>query len=249
MINRTFFRLVSVTSLLVSVHVSADVKARAVINAVEAAVLSSELATRVESLPVRPGERFAKGDLLVSLDCRLFKAQGRKVSVDVEAARLKRDNAKELKRLNSIGELDVALAQSAYEQSLSEHRMARLNIERCDIQAPWDGAVVELFVNAHESVRQQQKLIQVVASQRQEAEIVVPAGWLEWLEIGQVVRLQVDDRDLEVTAEVSAIIPLIDAVSQTVLLRAELPYNAMLIPGMSATAVFKKLRNEETLAD
>ncbi len=216
----------------------AESAAQAVIKALDRAVLSGELAARVKQLPLRPGEAFAAGDALVVLDCDLYQAQADKVSAEVRAAKIKRDNARELKALNSIGELDVALAQSEYAQSLAELRIARLNTERCIIKAPWDGRVVSVQVNAHENIRQQQELIEIVADRQLEAEVVVPAAWLNWLAPGQPIHLRVDDRDELVEAEISAIIPAIDAVSQTVLLRATLAQNTQLIPGMSATAIF-----------
>lgn len=216
----------------------ADYEARAVIKAVDRAVLSGELAAKVEQLPLRPGDAFAKGDVLVALDCALYQAQADKVAAEVRAAKIKSDNARELKALNSIGELDVALARSEYAQSLAELRISRLNTERCTIKAPWDGRVVSLRVNAQENIRQQQELIEIVGDRQLEAEIVVPAAWLVWLLPGQAIQLQVDDRAEPASAEISAIIPAIDAVSQTVLLRATLAQDTQLIPGMSATAVF-----------
>lgn len=224
--------------LLAPIAAQAEFEARAVIKALDRAVLSGELAAKVARLPLRPGDAFTAGDALVELDCALYQAQADKVSAEVRAAKIKRDNARELKALNSIGELDVALAQSEYAQSLAELRIARLNTERCTIKAPWDGRVVSVQVNAHENIRQQQELIEIVGDRQLEAEIVVPAAWLNWLAVGQSVSLLVDDRTEPASAEVSAIIPAIDAVSQTVLLRATLSPDTELIPGMSATAVF-----------
>ena len=224
--------------LLLPAAARAEYEARAVIKALDRAVLSGELAAKVENLPLRPGDTFIKGESLVELDCGLYQAQADKVYAEVRAAKIKRDNARELNALNSIGEMDVALAQSEYAQSLAELRIARLNTERCTITAPWDGRVVSVQVNAHENIRQQQELIEIIGDRQLEAEIVVPAAWLSWLAPGQAIQLQVDDRAEPASAEISAIIPAIDAVSQTVLLRAMLAQDNQLIPGMSATAVF-----------
>lgn len=226
--------------LLASGTVSADgLEARAVIKAIDRAVLSGELAARVASLPLRPGDAFQKGDLLVELDCRLYKAQEAKVAAEIKAARSKRDNARQLKALNSIGELDVALAQSELEQALAEGRIAHLNTQRCRIHAPWNGRVVNLLVNAQENIRVQQELIEIVDDGQLEAEVVVPSAWLAWLEPGQALSFMADDVERQVDAHITAISPAIDAVSQTVLLRAELPTHSGLIPGMSATARFE----------
>lgn len=220
------------------VSVGADYEARAIINAIDRAVLSGEVAAKVRRLPLRPGDPFAKGDLLVSLDCRLYKAQTAKVTAEVKVARITRDNAQDLKALNSIGELDVALAQSEYEQSLAELKISKLNAERCDIHAPWGGHVVSLLVNAHENIRQQQALIEIVGDRQLEAEVVVPAAWLSWIKPGISLQLFVDDVAVQVAATVAAITPAIDTVSQTVIVRLALPDDSNLIPGMSAIARF-----------
>ncbi|GAA3700121.1 hypothetical protein GCM10022421_03190 [Oceanisphaera sediminis] len=213
-------------------------KARAVINAWDRAVLSGELAARITSLPKRPGESFNKGDLLVGLDCALYEAQAGKVAAEHTAARVKLDNARQLNELRSIGSLDVALAQSEYAQTQAELRIARINTQRCRIKAPYNGKVVTVLVNQHENIRQQQELIEIVADQRLEAEVVVPATWLSWLQPAMPLTLQIDETGARVEATIAAISPAIDPVSQTLLLRAELTPSAALMPGMSATAYF-----------
>lgn len=225
-------------SVFSSVLSAQTYEARAVITAADRAVLSGELAAKVATLPFKVGDRFNQGDILVGLDCSLYEAQKSKVSAEVRAARIKRDNARELSALNSIGELDVALAQSEYAQALAELKIADLNTDRCDIRAPWNGRVVNVMTRAHENIRQQQELIEVVADQQLEAEVVVPAAWLAWLRPEMPLSISIDE--LAVTAEgtVAAISPAIDAVSQTVLLRATLQSNSSLIAGMSATAIF-----------
>ena len=220
------------------VSFAADYDARAIINAVDRAILSGEVAAKVNNLPLRPGDAFAKGDLLVALDCRLYKAQSAKVAAEVREARIARNNAQDLKALNSIGELDVALARSAYAQSLAELSIAKLNTERCNIHAPWAGHVVGLMVNAHENIRQQQALIEIVGNRQLEAEVVVPAAWLSWLKLDTPLQLLVDDISVQVAATVAAITPAIDTVSQTVVVRLALPDDSNLIPGMSAIARF-----------
>ena len=216
----------------------AEYEARAVVQAVNHAELSSELAGRITRLPHRMGEAFRKGDVLVGLDCQLYEAQASKVAAELDAARVKLESSAELKALNAIGDMDVALAESEFAQSRAELSIARINTRRCDIHAPWDGRVAELRVSRHENVKQQQPLILIVDDSSLEAEVVVPAAWLAWLESGQAVELRAESLGVTAEATVSAISPAIDAVSQTVLLRATLAPDTALVPGITATAVF-----------
>lgn len=217
---------------------AADNEARAVIKALDRALLSSELAGRVTSLPRRAGDAFKKGDLLVALDCDLYQAQAAKVAAEHKGARLKMENARQLKELRSIGALEVTMAESDFAQTQAALRIAQLNAERCSIRAPWPGRVVAVHVNPYENVRQQQELIEIINDRQFEAEVVVPANWMRWLKPGTPLELRVDETGTTASAKVTAITPAIDAVSQTVVLRATLADGSQLIPGMSATAAF-----------
>ncbi|WP_027859802.1 efflux RND transporter periplasmic adaptor subunit [Marinobacterium jannaschii] len=225
-------------ALLFSAQATAALEARAVVKSLDRAILSGELAAKVIALPKRAGERFRKGDLLVGLNCDLYEAQAEKVGAENKVAEIKLKNAQQLNELASIGALDVALAQSEFEQTRAELKIARLNTKRCSIRAPYSGRVVSLLVNRHENIRQQQELIEIVADKRLEAELVVPAVWMKWLRAGMNLRMKIDETGGELKASVVAINPAIDPVSQTLTLRARFASSDSLIPGMSATAFF-----------
>lgn len=214
-------------------------QARAVLKAVDRTILSSELAGKVEKLPLRVGDAFEKDDLLVGLGCELYRAQAEKVRAEHRAAAFEFENVQQLNELGSIGELDVSMAQTQRAQSEAALRIAKLNTQRCEIQAPYSGRVVSLQVARHESVRESQELIEIIDDQRLEAEIVVPASWLNGLGIGKPLTLHFEDVGISVAAEISGITPAIDTISQTLLLRAQVTGDtSSLLPGMSALAEF-----------
>ena len=237
--NRVWLSVVGLYGLLLLPPANAaENEARAVIKALDRVLLSSELTGRITSLPRRAGDAFKKGDLLVAIDCDLYQAQAAKVSAEHKGARLKLENAKQLHELRSIGALEVTTAESDFAQTQAALRIAQLNAERCTIRAPWPGRVVAVHVKPYENVRQQQELIEIINDRQFEAEIVVPANWMRWLKPGTPLKLRVDETGTTASAKVTAITPAIDAVSQTVVLRAALVDGSQLIPGMSATAVF-----------
>lgn len=84
----TLIRPALAAVLLLPVAAQAEYEARAVIKAIDRAMLSSELAAQVASIPVRPGEAFAKGAQLVKLNCDLYQAQAEKASAQVQATRV-----------------------------------------------------------------------------------------------------------------------------------------------------------------
>ena len=58
-----------------SVNAEEEREARALVSATEKVSISSEIAARVESINFLLGDDFKKGDVLVSFDCEIYKAQ------------------------------------------------------------------------------------------------------------------------------------------------------------------------------
>ncbi len=211
--------------------------ARGVIRALHRTVLSSELAGRIEAMPFRAGEQFPAGALLVRLDCRLFVAQRDQIEAALAGARQTLASHRQLERLDSISKLEVALAEATVAEREAERRIADLNVERCQLRAPWAGRVVARMAEPHQSVRPQQELIEIVGNRGLEAELVAPGGWASHLTAGAPLRLLVDELGTEVDLTIVALGAVIDPASQTRIVRARIDHPPpALVPGMSGSA-------------
>lgn len=238
MMNRSCISLSVLASLALAGTGAAAQTTRGVVQALHEATLSSEIAARVVELPRRVGDTFAQGDVLVRFECSLFEAQRDKVQAELRAAQARHDNDKQLEQTRSIGALDVTLSAVAVDQARAELRMATLNTERCVIKAPWAGRVVQRQANEQESVKLNQELLSIASTQELEMMLVVPATWLKWLKPGTPFDVRMDETGTLHKAQVAALGSKVDAVSQTLNLRAKLPADARLLPGMSGTARF-----------
>lgn len=214
--------------------------ARGILVAVHQATLSSELAAKVIALPKQMGESFKKGAILVQLDCRLFNAQLKKVEAQEKVARAKLENAQQLNRLNSIGTLDLTIAEADLQKVQAERTITQLNVSRCNIKAPFNGRVEQMDIHPFEVVQQRQALMKIVGRERLEADIIVPAQWMEWLTINKTIILQVEETNQSLTAVIRHIGPSVDPTSQTVQIRATIKnVPDKVLPGMSVVAKFR----------
>lgn len=215
-------------------------EARGVVKARQRAVVASELAALVKRMPLRPGESFSKGELLVGFDCRLFEAQKEKVLAELEAARMRHENSRQLEEMSSIGVLEVQLAEMEVKKTEAEARMTGLNVERCTIKAPYAGRVVRVMANEQESVRLQQELLEIVGVGSLEAEIVVPGAWIKWLTQGRKLTMTIDETGEEIPATVSTVGATMDPASQSLVIcaRVQGKPGSTLIPGMRGMARF-----------
>ena len=64
-------------------------ESRALVVASQEAILSSELAARIDNIAVKQMQRFKKGDLLIQFDCSLYEAQKDVVSANANSALIK----------------------------------------------------------------------------------------------------------------------------------------------------------------
>ena len=235
-----FLVKIIILSLLFTVSSKSEVReSRALVVASQEAVLSSELAARINSISVKEMERFKKGDLLIQFDCSLYEAQKDVVRANENSALIKLKSDEQMLQMRSIGKYELELSISEYEKAKSELRIAELNVERCEIRAPFDGAVEEVVVNAFESIQPQVELMKIIKTDVLELEMVVSSEWVSWLTIGHPITVYIDEIQEEFNASISGIGANVDAVSQTIQLKGTITNaSSALLPGMSGRVVF-----------
>ena len=230
----------SVLIVLMLSFANAEVReSRALVVASQEAILSSELAARIENIAVKEMQRFKKGDLLIQFDCSLYEAQKDVVSANANSALIKLKSDEQMLQMRSIGKYELELSISEYEKAKSELRIAELNVERCQIKAPFDGAVEEVVVNTFETIQPQVELMKIIQTEVLELEMVVSSEWISWLKIGHPIKVYIDEIQKEFNATISGIGANVDAVSQTIQLKGTITDTSpALLPGMSGRVVF-----------
>ena len=230
----------AVLIVLMLSYANAEVReSRALVVASQEAILSSELAARIENIAVKEMQRFKKGDLLIQFDCSLYEAQKDVVSANANSALIKLKSDEQMLQMRSIGKYELELSISEYEKAKSELRIAELNVERCQIKAPFDGAVEEVVVNTFETIQPQVELMKIIRTEVLELEMVVSSEWISWLKIGHPIKVYIDEIQKEFNATISGIGANVDAVSQTIQLKGTITDTSpALLPGMSGRVVF-----------
>ena len=214
-------------------------ESRALVVASQEAILSSELAARIENIAVKEMQRFKKGDLLIQFDCSLYEAQKDVVSANANSALIKLKSDEQMLQMRSIGKYELELSISEYEKAKSELRIAELNVERCQIKAPFDGAVEEVVVDTFGTIQPQVELMKIIQTEVLELEMVVSSEWISWLKIGHPIKVYIDEIQKEFNATISGIGANVDAVSQTIQLKGTITDTSpALLPGMSGRVVF-----------
>ena len=108
----------------------------------------------------------------------------RKIDVEKEISRLELEKNKKLDSFGSIGTFDIKISQENFNKQKAESDIASINVERCDIKAPFDGRIASKKVSKHQSIKPQDELLEIVGLDNLEARVVVPSSWLVWLKKG-----------------------------------------------------------------
>ena len=200
--------------------------------------VSSQLEGKIAQLPLKDGDAFKAGQLLVGFDCTLYEAQLQKAEAAAEAARKIYDVNMRLNALHSVGELEVELAKGKAKENEAEAAFVRATVDRCRITAPFAGRVTKRIAAQYESVPAGKPLLQIV-DEDLELKLIVPSRWLTWLHTGAPLQVHVDDLNGDYSATVSRLGARVDPVSQTVEVSARIKGRpAELLPGMSGWARF-----------
>lgn len=211
---------------------------RAIVRAYETAAISAEVNARITYVPVREGDLFRRGDVLVEFDCRRKEAE--RDAAWASMKELESAYASQLKLLEyqSAGTLAVEQALHQLEKAKAQLRLNEVEVESCRIVAPFDGVVTEKIAQLYEIAQPNQPLIRIINPAKTELVMMVPSAWLA--KVGSAAfPVRIDETGKVYEAKVVQSTGLIDPVSQTARVIAELVApSADVMPGMSGTAVF-----------
>jgi len=208
------------------------------IKAVNHAEIASVMDARIKQIPVREGDGFRKGDLLVEFDCAVEFAELSRADASYKAAAERAQVSKELVELDSISKLEFVMAKSEATKALAEQQIWQEKVRRCRVYAPYNGHVAALYVQPYEYARPGDKLMKILDDTRLEVEALIPSSWLTSITLGMPFSLVIDETGATYQAAVKGIGAEIDSVSQTVKLIGVIQGdNRGLIAGMSGRLI------------
>ncbi len=211
---------------------------RGVVRAVNQAAFSTELMTPVVAVGAREGQRFKAGDRLLQFDCRRQQHELSALAATVREAQVTHDSNLHLLRNNASNRNDVTIAYARFEKAQAEHAALKQRLAGCLIEAPFDGVVVEVSVNAHELPQPNKPLMIIVSDRHLEIEVIVPSRELARLGIGVGFQFTVDETQRVYAAHVLRTGGAVDPVSQTAKVYATFSEAFEdVVPGMSGTAL------------
>jgi membrane fusion protein (multidrug efflux system) len=216
----------------------------------EAVTVSSEIPGRLEEIHFQEGQPIEKGSPLFTLEDSVYRAQ----LADAEA-KLKLAEQTH-KRRTTLLSSQYATAQSADESasavavSTAAVELARVQLEKAHIVAPFSGIVGLRRVSVGEYITAGQPLVNLEAIDPVKADFRVPEKFLPAIRVGPTIRIKVDAfPDDSFEGKVYAIDPRLDVAGRSLLVRAVVPNgDQRLRPGLFARVTVLLQLKEDALS-
>jgi len=200
--------------------------------------LSSEMGARLEKIAVKEGERFKDGQLLVSLDCSVQRANLEKARAALGAAEKTSAVNKKLLDMNAGGGLEAEVSAAEAQKARAEVTAGAAVVSKCAVTAPFAGRVADLKVHEQQFVQPGTAMMEILDDSVLEVEFLAPSKWLAWLKVGGSFQIAVDETGKSYPAKVARLGARVDPVSQSVKVVGEIAGNfPELLSGMSGKVV------------
>jgi membrane fusion protein (multidrug efflux system) len=200
----------------------------------ESVTLKSEAEGRVVAIEFAEGERVEAGRVMFRLDAEKLEAALREAEAGFALADANRIRAEEMFRANTISAQEYDAAVSAYNARQAAVALLRKQLQDSVIRAPFSGVAGERLVSPGQVVGRLAPLGSLVDLDAIRVEFRVPERFAHAIAPGQTVVFQTPAwPDTAFTGRVYFVSPELDALTRTLLVKAETPNpDGRLKPGM-----------------
>ena len=184
-------RIRAIKTITVSEQASGKIrKFSGVVEAADSSSIGFEVSGNVQEVRVDVGDKITKNQVLAKLDKRTYKLNVKAAEAEVGRAKVQlADKRKDLDRFQRINKQDPgAVSQASIDQSQaavdsalqyvdltkSRLKLAKRDLEKTVLRAPFDGVIANRFVDAFQEVARGQKLFDVYENTGMEVAVSIP---------------------------------------------------------------------------
>ena len=216
----------------------------------EAVTVSSEIPGRLKEIHFQEGQPVEKGAPLFTLDDSVYRAHLADAEAKLKLAEQTHQRASQLFKNKYATAQAVDEATSSLAVNTATVELARVQLDKARIVAPFSGIVGLRHVSAGEYITSGQALVNLEAIDPVKADFRVPERFLPAIRVGQTIRIKVDAYPEDVfEGKVYAIDPRLDVAGRSLLVRALVPNkDQRLRPGLFARVTVLLQLKEDALS-
>ena len=210
---------------------------RFLLRPIREADISPNMTGTVSKIHFNVGQRFKKGDTLISMRCDSVNAQLKAQKARVQQYKLEFQADQELLQGNAVSRFTADKSKSSLDEQEALYSEALINYKNCKVIAPFSGGVISKEVQAFEAVTPSLVVMSIVDDSGLVMSLNVPSSYVNKVKPEDKFTVTVDETGKTYAAQVVGVSPAIDPVSKTIELRAAIVEGLEeLVPGMSGRA-------------
>lgn len=210
--------------------------------------LRPEVAGRIAQIHFKDGQLVEKGQVLVSLDDRLLKAELAQSKAEAELAGSNYNRAQDLFAKKFISARALDESKAAAEIAAAKRDLAQARLERAALSAPFAGRVGLRQHSVGDFVKDTDTVAIVEDSSRLMFDFRVPERFMSQVRPGQRLQIELLDQSKSVPAQVEAVDARIDAEGRFIALRAMVDNSkGQIKPGLFGRAKLNLVEREKAL--
>lgn len=219
--------------------VASNIYSIGTLEADESVLLRPELTGKIISIPFKEGGKVKKGDTLVQLDDAQYRAQVTEAEARVKQSDSENRRVQKLFTKGVGSETDRDSTQATMKINTAQLDMAKINLEKTRIRAPFDGITGLRYFSPGDYVNAGSELVQLVNIDKMKVDFSIPEIHLLNVSVGQsftIISPAFPGR--EFVGKVSAISPVIDEKARSISVRGMVDNKeGVLRPGLFAEVV------------
>ncbi|SDO40888.1 efflux RND transporter periplasmic adaptor subunit [Desulforhopalus singaporensis] len=217
------------------------------VEAVDRAKISAKISGNIISLPVSPGSRINKDDLLVEISAGEISAQVQQAKAQLEQA--ERNLAREQKLLlkNAATPESVKNLRDTVNIAAASFRESRTMLNYTRIKSPFAGIVTHKFANAGDLATPGKPLLQIESENELQVLTDIPEALVHTLSLGQQLTVHVPAAGKQLTGVITEISPTSDPASHTSPIKLKVHPAPNLRSGQFARVMFPLAGNDNLI--
>lgn len=178
---------------------------------------------QIADIPVRPGSKVERGDVLIRLDAAQEELAVERARLTVADAKAKVDRLQSLVASSAVSSVEAEQAGNALATAEVALREAELDLARRTVTAPIGGSLGILAVNAGDYVTSQSEIASIDDRSQILIEFFVPERFASGMDVGKQVVAGASSRPGErFSGTISAVDNRVDEASRTLRVRAQI---------------------------
>ncbi len=155
--------------------------------------LSAQESGPVVAIPVRKGEAVAKGKMILELERDILKSEMEAAQAALAMQSYNVDKVRQLHEAGKVSRIELLTAESNYAQANAMAGVLKERYDRAGIRAPFDGVVVDRYVELGQLVIPGQRVVRILDPYTLKLEAYLTDSQVQWVTVGESATIRLGE--------------------------------------------------------